>query len=211
MLFKDRHDAGVQLSSLLQKYKGAKEAVVLGITRGGVPVAYEVAKALKLPLNVIVIRKIGAPGNEELAIGAINEKGEGVFNDNLIAILGVSSDYLKREIEKEKRIAAERLAFYRGSHPAFDVKGKTVILIDDGIATGASIKAAIKALRLEEPQKIVLAVPVAPSGSLKDLGKEVEEIISLSTPSFFESVGSSYKFFDQITDKEILRLLSSER
>ncbi len=211
MIFHDRHDAGIQLASKLQKYAKAKNTLVLGLARGGVVVAYEVAKALELPLNVIVVRKIGAPGNEELAVGAVTEKGEGTFNENLITILGVSSDYLKREVEKEKRLAGARGALYRGDSPPLEVKDKTLILVDDGIATGASVKAAIKSLKGESPHKIILAIPLAAPDSLRALQKEVDETVCLSTPSYFEAVGSFYKFFDQTSDQEIVSLLKSSK
>ncbi|HSX03193.1 MAG TPA: phosphoribosyltransferase family protein, partial [Rhabdochlamydiaceae bacterium] len=136
MLFKDRSDAGRQLVPLLQSYKEQENTLVLGLARGGVVTAFEIAKALNLPLGIVVVRKVGAPGNEELALGAVTEKGEGIFNDHLITLLGVSKDYLKRQIEKEKQVAKMRLELYLGKRPLPSVKGKTVILVDDGIATG---------------------------------------------------------------------------
>lgn len=208
MPFKNRSDAGRQLVPRLAVYKGQPDVIVLGLARGGVVTAYEVAEGLSLPLNVIVVRKIGAPGNEELAVGAVVENGEGIFNDHLIALLGVSSEYLKREVERQKKIAKERLELYRSSCPSPELKGKTVILVDDGIATGASIRVAIKAVKSAKAKKIVLAVPVAAPDSLRLLEKEVDEAVCLSTPLFFEAVGSFYQSFNQTTDDEIVRLLS---
>ncbi|HSX12768.1 MAG TPA: phosphoribosyltransferase [Rhabdochlamydiaceae bacterium] len=209
MLFKDRSDAGRQLVPLLRAYKDQENTVVLGLARGGVVTAYEIAKALHLPLGVIVVRKIGAPGNEELALGAITEKGEGIFNDHLISLLSVSQDYLKRQIEKEKQVAKARLALYLGKKAAPNVQGKVVILVDDGIATGASMRVAIHSVRSQGAKKIVLAVPVAAPDSLKKIEKEVDETHCLQSPSYFEAVGSFYKKFEQVSDDEIVQLLLS--
>ncbi|HEY5259043.1 MAG TPA: phosphoribosyltransferase [Rhabdochlamydiaceae bacterium] len=209
MAFKDRYDGGKQLVERLTKYKGDKDALVLGLARGGVITASAVAAGLHLPLNVVVVRKIGAPGEEELALGAIAETGEGIFNEHLISLLGVSSDYLKREIEKQKNIVKVRLSRYRSNCPASELKGKTVILVDDGIATGASMRVAIQWAKSEGAKKIVLAVPVAAPDSLKSMEKEVDEVVCLFSPVYFEAVGSFYKFFDQTEDAEIIRLLSS--
>jgi putative phosphoribosyl transferase len=211
MIFQDRHDAGRQLVPKLQAYKDHKETIVLGLARGGVVTAAEIADGLHLPLNVIVVRKIGAPGNEELALGAITETGEGIFNDHLISLLGVSSDYLKREIEKQKALAKKRVEMYQANCPVVDVKGKIIILVDDGIATGASMRVAIKSIRASKAKKIVLAVPVAAPDSLKKMEKDVDEVVCLSAPSFFEAVGAFYRVFDQTSDEEIIRLLSKAK
>lgn len=208
MLFRDRCDAGRQLVAKLDKYQSGKDLIVLGLARGGMVTAAELASGLNVPLNVLVVRKIGAPGNEELALGAITEDGEGIFNADLIAILGVSSDYLKKEIEQQKKILHSRLASYRGKTPPPELKGKTVLLVDDGIATGASMRVAIKSVRSAGAKKIVLAVPVAAPETLRKISKEVDEVICLHTPVFFESVGSFYREFDQTSDEEVIRLLS---
>ncbi len=209
MLFKNRQEAGSQLAARLQAYKELGDVLVLGLARGGVVTACEVAKALHLPLNVVVVRKVGAPYNEELALGAVTASGEGIFNDHLIAVLGVSPEYLKREVEKQKKLAQQRLDFYRGSLPAPDLEGKSVILVDDGIATGASMRVAIRSVRGEKAKKIILAVPVASPDSLRQIEKEVDEVVCLSCPSFFEAVGSFYRDFGQTSDEEIGVLLSS--
>lgn len=208
MLFKDRQDAGRQLASRLLKYKNQPDTLVLGLARGGVVTAAEVASHLDLPLNVIIVRKIGAPGNEELAIGAIAEHGDGIYNDHLIGLLGVSSDYLKKEVERQKRILKERLALYRGKNTALQLKNKIVIVVDDGIATGASMRVAIASIYHAEAKKIILAVPVSSPDALKKIAKEVDETICLSSPAFFEAVGSFYRIFDQTTDEEVMRLLA---
>jgi putative phosphoribosyl transferase len=211
MVFNDRQDAGRQLASKLQKYKGQKDCVVVGLARGGVVTAFEVAMVLKLPLSVVIVRKIGAPYNEELALGAIAESGEGIFNEDLISVLGVSSDYLQREVERQKKIAQERARLYRGEAPAMSLKNKVVILVDDGIATGASMRVAIKSVKAAGAQKVVLAAPVAAPDSLKILQKEVDEVVCLSTPLYFEAVGRFYRSFDQTGDEELIRLLEKSK
>jgi putative phosphoribosyl transferase len=209
MLFADRKDAGRQLATRLIAYKSKQETLVLGLARGGMVVAAEVARELGLPLNVIVVRKVGAPMNEELALGAVAECGEGVFNEHLIALLGVSAGYLKQEVSKQKQLLRARLALYRGACPAPAIQGKTVIVIDDGIATGASMQAALRSVREAGARKIVLAVPVAAPDSLRRLEKEVDETVCLAAPSFFEAVGAFYRFFEQTSDEEIVHLLSA--
>jgi putative phosphoribosyl transferase len=209
ILFKDRRDGGHQLAQQLLKYKGQKDTIVLGLARGGVVVAAEVATALHLPLNVIVVRKIGAPNNEELAVGAIAEHGEGIFNDHLIALIGVSSEYLQREIERQKKILQERLILYRGSASPLELKGKMVILVDDGLATGASMRAAIESVRSAAVKKIILAVPVAAPDSLDQMRRDVDEVVCLSSPPSFQAVGSFYRVFDATSDSEIVQLLQS--
>lgn len=209
MIFKDRIDAGRQLAAALSKYKDQKNVIVLGLARGGIVTAREVAAALNVPLNVIVVRKIGAPGNEELAVGAIAEHGEGIFNEHLISVLGVSKEYLKQEVERQKKILQARLEKYRGSSRAPELKGNTVILVDDGIATGASMRVAIKSMRDADVKKIVMAVPVAAPDSLRTIQKEVDETVCLSSPVFFEAVGAFYRSFDQTSDEEVIAILAS--
>lgn len=211
MLFKDRKDAGKQLIPPLIKYKDQKDAIVLGLARGGMVTAFEVAAGLNLPLNVVVVRKIGAPGNEELALGAIAEHGEGIFNEHLIGILGVSHDYLKIEMERQRKILKDRLELYRSNSPSPSLNGKTIILVDDGIATGASMRVAIKSVRDAGTKKIVLAVPVAAPDSLRKIQKEVDEVVCLSSPVFFEAVGGFYKVFGQTSDEEVVHLLASSK
>ena len=179
----------------------------MGLARGGVVTAYEVAQALHLPLGVIIVRKIGAPGNEELALGAIVESGEGIFNEDLISLLGVNREYLKSEIEKEKKIAAARRALYLKGVPP-ELKGQTVILVDDGIATGASMRVAVKSVKAQGTKKVVLAVPVAAPDSLRLLEKEVDEVVCLYSPTHFGAVGAFYKSFQQTSDEEIIQLLA---
>lgn len=208
MLFKDRYEAGIKLAEKLEKYRGQSQTIVVGLARGGIVVAHAVAKVLNLPLDVVVIRKIGAPLQEELAVGAIDEEGHGFFNDGIIQALNISPAYLQEEIEKQKKLAQQRAALYRQGGKKTDVKGKTVIVVDDGIATGASIKAALYALKQKEAKKIILAVPVAPPDTLKSLAKAVDETICLYSPAVFMAVGQFYRKFDQTSDEEVIKLLS---
>lgn len=208
MIFQDRHDAGQKLAHALEKYRGGADLLVVGLARGGVVVAYEVAHLLEVPLEVLVVRKIGAPDNEELAIGAISETGEVLWNTDLIAMTGASSSYIKKIQEKERSLAEERARLYRKKKPV-SFKNKTVILVDDGIATGASVEVAIQSLRKAEVKKIVLAAPVAAPDSLGRLKKQVDEVVCLCAPLQFGAVGAFYREFDQTSDDEVVQLLSS--
>lgn len=206
MIFRDRVDAGKQLSLKLGHYRDTN-AVVVGLVRGGVVVAAEVAAALGLPLDVMIVKKIGAPENEELALGAVSEEGIGVFNDHLISMLGVSREYLRKEIERQKeQIKEVKKGYLKGHHP-IDFTGKTVILVDDGIATGASMKVAIQAAKARQAGRVVLAVPVAAADSLRELSETVDEGVCLYLPSTFYAVGAFYKNFPQISDDEVSSLL----
>jgi putative phosphoribosyl transferase len=211
MIFKDRYDAGRKLVPRLVAYKGQKETIVIGLARGGVVTAFEVAEGLELPLGVLVVRKIGAPDNEELALGAITEMGEGIFNEDLIDALGASREYINQTIEREKKVAAQRSALYRGKKPAPTYTGKTVILVDDGIATGATMFASIKAMRKAGAKKIIVAIPVAAPDSLRRLEKEADEAICLSAPAHFFAVGAFYEQFGQTRDEEIIQLLAKAK
>jgi putative phosphoribosyl transferase len=207
MQFYDRHEAGRLLAEKLNHYQGNDNVLILGLARGGVVVAFEVAKILSLPLNVVVPRKIGAPGNPELALGSIMENGEGVFNHSIIHMLGVSQHYIEHEIEKEKVRAQQRLTLYRQYAPLPDVKKQTVILVDDGIATGSTMLASIQAMRQAEAQRIVVAVPVASSDALKAMEQAADEVVCLYSREDFIGVGMYYRVFDQTDDKEVVHLL----
>ncbi len=204
MFFKDRTDAGLQLAALLMQYKGNPDVIVLGLARGGVVVAHAIAEQLHVDLNVLVIRKLGAPMNPELALGAIGEDGAGVYNERLIAMLGVSPAYLESECARQKILIQERLQLYRKNRPSPALKGKIVIVVDDGIATGASIRAAIRSVRSKGPQKIVLAVPVAAPDSLRVIAPEVYSVVCPFAPDSFEAVGSFYEEFGQTSDEEVI-------
>jgi erythromycin esterase-like protein/orotate phosphoribosyltransferase-like protein len=206
-LFRDRRDAGPVLAGMLEHYRGRSDVVVLGLARGGVPVAHEIARALGAPLDVFVVRKLGVPGYEELAMGAIASGGVVVINDDLVRGLSISAEVIQRVAEQEGRELLRRELAYRGGRPMPDVAGKTVILVDDGLATGSSMRAAIEALRLHRPARIVVAVPAAPQSTCQELAAIVDEVVCATTPSPFLAVGQSYWDFTQITDEEVRDLL----
>jgi putative phosphoribosyl transferase len=206
MLFKNRVEAGRALASALEKFKGAKKTVVLGLPRGGVVVASIVAETLKLPLDVIVPRKIGAPDNPELAIGGV--AGDGVVLDQgIISALNVSEDYIRNAIAREKKEAERRLSLFRKGKPMPDWSGWTTLVVDDGIATGATMRASIAALKKIHAAKIIVAVPVGPPDTIIDLKKEVDEVICLYSPSSFMAVGQFYDEFPQTSDEEVVEIL----
>ena len=208
MIFKDRQDAGKKLAQSLLAYRDQPETWVLGLPRGGVVVASEVAKHLHLPLDILVIRKLGAPDNPEFAIGAVDEKGHALFNEGVLEDLGISEVYKKEILEKEKKEAEHRLHLYRKNRPPLDFKDKTVILIDDGLATGATMRAAVYSAKAKKAKKVIVAVPVAAPSSLEKLQGEADEVIYLDAPYFFGAVSSFYERFDQTTDEEVIELLS---
>ncbi len=210
MYFKDRIDAGRQLAAALLKYKDAPKTIAIGLPRGGVVVASVAAKDLHLPLDVIVPRKIGSPENEELAIGAL--AGDIVLlNVELISQLSVPSSYIERAIAKEKKEAERRLVLFRKGKPPQDFqyfKGMTVLLIDDGIATGYTMRASIAWLKKMKTGHIIAAVPVGPPDTLETLRKEADEVICLLAPSSFMAVGQFYEHFPQTQDAEVIALLN---
>lgn len=211
MIFKDRQDAGKQLSEKLAHYKDNPNTIVLGLPRGGVVVAFEIAQALHLPMDIIVPRKIGAPGNPELAIGAITEDGESIFDERMILDYGISQDYLANERQKEKQEALRRLHLYRGTRPPLRLENKIAILVDDGIATGATMRAAIKSAKAKGSLKIIVAIPTAAKDSLEKIKKEANEILCLDTPPLFFAIGEFYQDFPQIEDKEVIDLMGQAK
>lgn len=204
--FKDRVNAGQILANKLSKY-AAQKPLVLGLPRGGVPVAFEVAKALKAPLDVYIVRKLGVPGQEELAMGAIATGDVRVLNQGVIDALQISEEAIETETRKEKDELKRREALYRGGRPALDVTNRTVLLIDDGIATGSTIKAAIAALKKQKAGRIIVGVPVAPPSTIEELRKEVDEVVCVSTPEFFIAISLWYDEFPQTSDDEVRELL----
>ncbi len=211
MLFLDREDAGAKLAEKLQLRAHKSGDVVLGLARGGVVVAAAVAKALHLPLGVLVVKKVGAPGNPELALGATTKEGCTLLNDSLIALLGVSKEYLVREVERQKRAASQKEELYFAQALPPKIEGKRAIVVDDGIATGASMRVAIKAVRSSGASHITLAIPVAAPDSLEQIRSEVDEVVCLHAPEYFEAVGAFYKEFEQVEDEEVISLLSQNR
>lgn len=210
-MFIDRSDAGQRLAPLLAKYKGKPDVLVIGLPRGGVILAYEVANYLGAPLDVICPRKVGAPHNPELAIGAVTETGDGYFNDQLIRQLGVSQSYLEAECAKEKERARQRLALFRKGLPPLDFHGKIIILVDDGLATGATMKAAIQTARQQQAAKIVVAVPVSPPDTAQEIKALCDEFYCLESPWIFQAVGQFYHDFGQTEDDEVVAILQSMR
>lgn len=206
--FLDRRDAGQQLAEKCQAYAQKNNTIVLALPRGGVPVAYEVAKALSLPLDVFVVRKLGMPGFEELALGAIASNNTTVFNEDLLNQYEISQDEIDQIIEKEQRELERRQSIYRGERPPLNLNHQTVILVDDGIATGATVRAAIKALRWLRPEKLILAVPVIASSSFIRMEPLVDEIIYVLKPIYFNAVGEWYAQFNQTSDEEVCALMN---
>jgi putative phosphoribosyl transferase len=210
MRFQDRRDAGRKLADLLRDYR-SESPLVLGLPRGGVPVAYEVARELKAPLDVWVVRKVGAPGQPELGLGAVAEGGALYLDRNLMRLLGLSEAEVLRTAEREARDVARRIQRFRGSHPPPDLQGRTVLVVDDGIATGGTVRAALRALKQGRPAKVVLAVPVAPAESLEALRPEADEVVCVHPAAFMRSVGEFYEDFSQTSDAEVQELLARAR
>ena len=206
-LFHDRRDACRVLARLLDQYRDRPDVLVLGLARGGVPVGYEVAAALGAPLDVFLVRKLGVPGREELAMGAIASGGVIVINDDVVRGLGIAPETIQRVAEEEGRELQRREQAYREGRPPPDVAGKVVILADNGLATGASMRAAVQALRQLGPARIVVAVPAAPESACREMMPIADEVVCATTPSPFFAVGASYWDFTQIADEEVRDLL----
>jgi len=208
-VFRDRREAGQVLAGLLQAYRGKPDVVVLGLARGGIPVAWEVAAALDAPLDAFVVRKLGAPGHEEFAVGALASGGRVVVNDDVLRGLRVTPQQLQEIAEREGRELIRREAAYRDGRPPVDVTGKTVILVDDGLATGSSMFAAVLALRDCEPAHIVIAVPAAPESTWREFAGMVDDVVCASMPTPFLAVGESFWDFSQVSDEEVRELLAT--
>lgn len=207
MLFRDRADAGRVLAQRLKAYANRADVLVLALPRGGVPVAFEVAEALDAPLDIFIVRKLGVPGHEELAMGALATGGVRVVNDDVVSQLGLSDAVIDAVAAQEERELERRERAYRGARAAPDVRGRTVILVDDGLATGATMRAAAAALRKQQPARLIVAVPVAASQTCDNLRTEVDEIVCGATPEPFLGVGRWYRDFSQTTDEEVRLLL----
>ena len=207
MIFADRTEAGRILAKQLQQYKDGRNLLVLGLPRGGVSVAFEVATELKAPLDVFIVRKLGVPGHEELAFGAIASGGVRVLDEESAEAAGVSDLEIELIVEKERQELERRELAYRGRRAPAAVAGKTVILVDDGIATGHSMEAAIDALLLRKPARLVVAVPVAPFSTCRRLAGKVDDLIAVQKPESFYAVGEFYEDFSQISDQAVAELL----
>ncbi len=211
MLYRDRADAGRRLAEKLRHYADRTDVLVLALPRGGVPVGYEVARALKVPLDVFLVRKLGFPGQEELAMGAIASGGSRVLNTSLLQRLHVSQEMVDAVADREQRELERREQAYRGSAPPPVVRGRTVILVDDGLATGASMQAAAAALRGREPARVVVAVPVGAPSTCDEFGGYADEVVCGEMPEPFLAVGQWYDDFSQTSDEEVRELLRRSR
>lgn len=211
MLFTDRKEAGQKLvkTEALKKLKGAKDVVVLGVPRGGVVTAAEVAKLLNVPLDVVIARKIGAPADPEFALGAVGEKGEVYLNPDVSYEYTKDNPYIKEEIARQREEVKRRLKLFRGNKKPVSLKNKIVIIVDDGIATGSTMIAAIHSVKEEKPKKVIVAIPVAPTESIEEIKKEADEVVCLSISDFFFAVGQFYSSFEQTEDREVKEILGS--
>ena len=205
--FRDRTEAGRLLAQKLRKYANRDDVVVLALPRGGVPVAYEVANTLNVPLDIFVVRKLGLPGHEELAMGAIASGGVRVLNEEVVRALNIPDEIVDEVAEKEERELERREREYRGGRPPADVRGRTAILIDDGLATGSSMRAAALALRNNQPAQTVVAVPVGAPSTCAEFESEVDKVVCAVTPEPFWGVGQWYQDFSQTSDEEVRDLL----
>jgi len=210
MLFKDRIQAGQKLAEKLLEYKD-KDVIILAIPRGGVVVAYEIAKVLNAPLDLIIPRKIGAPYQPELAIGAVTQDGTIILNEDIISYLPIPENYIEAEAERQKKEIERRLIKYRGSAIEPKLENKIVIIVDDGIATGATMLAAIASIRKKKPLKIIAAIPVAPPESLEKIKEYADEIVCLQTPEPFFAIGQFYERFEQLEDEEVIDILNKSK
>ena len=209
MYFYDRADAGRSLARNLQSYKNRPDVIILALPRGGVPVAFEVARELNAPLDVFIVRKLGVPGHEELGMGAIATGDVRVVNESIVRELGISREVLDLVTSREREELERREQLYRDDRPPARVHGKTVIIVDDGLATGFSMKAAVTALRQQHPARLIVAVPTAPVETCEELKRMADEVICGLTPEPFYAVGGSYADFRQVTDEEVRRLISN--
>jgi len=207
MYFKNRAHAGQELAKALFKYKNQKDTFLLALPRGGVPVGFEISKQLNLPLDVLLVRKLGVPGHKELAMGAIAENGTLYINQDTVKMLNIPTTAIQSIISIETKELKRRSQLYRRSRPPFNLKGKAVIVVDDGLATGATMHAAVNALKQAKVKQLVVAVPVGASSTCKELNKIVDEVICLYTPEPFYGVGNWYQDFSQTSDQEVQELL----
>ncbi len=210
-MFEDRKEGGVRLAGKLVEYAGQKDLLVLALPRGGVVTGAEIARRLNADLDVLIVRKIGHPWQPELAAGAVSETGTVVYNEDVISYAGVTKEYLRAEIARQKDEIVRRQQLYRGGQKIANLTGKTVILVDDGIATGATMKAAVETLKRENIGKLVVAVPVAPPGTAAEIEGMVDAFVCLATPEDFMAVGNHYYDFTQVTDADVVKLLEDFR
>ncbi|MEO0488175.1 MAG: phosphoribosyltransferase [Cyanobacteria bacterium J06659_2] len=208
--FYNRIEAGQLLANQLKAYASRTDVLVLGLPRGGVPVAYEVAHALNLPLDICLVRKLGVPDHRELAMGAIAFGGVRILNDDILSSLSISDQTLERVTARELRELQRRDRAYRGNRPQPEIRDQIVILVDDGIATGATMQAAIAVLKSQRPRQFIVATPVAPIDTYQTLKAEVDQMTCLATPTPFYAISLWYEYFDQTTDEEVRKLLAQQ-
>jgi putative phosphoribosyl transferase len=211
MMFRNRNDAGQRLAQDLQEFRGRSDTVVVGLARGGVVIAYEVALALNLPLDVVVVRKIGAPHNEEVALGAVTEDGKPLFNEDMVKGLRVSDAYIKATVERERRLAAYRSDMYRQHRSHIPLQDKIVIACDDGIATGATMKVALLHIKAQGARKVIAAAPVGAADSVRNMAKFCDQVVCHYIPSFFGAVGAFYQSFSQTDDSEVIEFIRKQQ
>ncbi len=211
MIFRNRKDAGKQLATKLEKYRGRPDVIVLALPRGGVPVAFEVARELSVPLDIFLVRKLGVPSHKELAMGAIASGGVLVRNEGVVRYLNIPDEVIDSVAEEEQRELERREFAYRNHRPPLEVKRRIAILVDDGLATGSTMRAAAAALRKQDPARIVVAVPVSSPETCQEFRAEVDEVVCAATPRPFQGVGMWYEDFSQTTDEEVRELLERAR
>ena len=209
MYFRNRIEAGQVLARRLQQYKNQPDVLILGLPRGGVPVAYEIARELNAPLDVFIVRKLGVPGHEELGMGAIATGGVRILHEGIIREIGISPQTIEAVSAREQAELDRRERLYRGDRPAPTIESRTVVIVDDGLATGSTMKAAIQAVRQQSPRQVIVAVPTAPSETCEQLKESADHVVCALTPEPFFSVGGSYADFTQITDGEVRDLIAS--
>lgn len=209
-VLRDREEAGTLLAARLEHYRG-QHPIVLGLARGGVPVGYEIARKLDAPLDVLIVRKIGAPGNPEYGLGALVEDGTRYIDDRRMREAGYSRSDLEPVIAEELAEIRRRAAAYRGDRPPLDVRDRVVLLVDDGAATGGTLRTAIRSVRARHPRRVVVALGVVPRDTLHQLGHEADEVVALAVPEVFFAVGEWYEHFAQVSDEEVERLLELGR
>lgn len=209
--FKDRSDAGEQLSRRLIAYQDRSDVIIVGLPRGGIPVAYQVASKLHLPLEIVIVRKLGMPGHKEFAIGAIASGDTHYLQDEVIHAFSVPQNAIEIVLQEELIELNRRENLYRTGQSPLSLRHQTIILVDDGLATGSTMKAAVRAIRKQNPERIIVAVPVASLSAIQGLQTEADEVISLHTPEPFFAVGQWYEIFDQTSDKEVIRLLRAAK
>ena len=207
-IFKDREDAGLKLAMRLKEYKDQKNILVLALPRGGVVTGYAISRYLNVPLDIVIVRKLGFPGQPEFGIGAVSETGTIVLNQSTIDSYEVPKEYIAREVYRQKEEIARRVKIYRSGEEIPEIEGKTIILVDDGVATGATLKAAISTLRGQHAAKLAVALPVAPYEVAGEIEKMVDEFVCLETPVDFVAVGAYYHDFTQVSDEAVVGLLA---